>query len=107
MYDSLIGVDLMKKLGMRIDFSAEKVYTGSCAKSVNHELEGELLDVSADEQGPLLTYSDNNSNAPTVDNAETTWNVVTCEHGWLQGEEGRAFKMIIARRLAPPSLELL
>lgn len=78
-YDGLIGIDLMKKLGMRIDFTTDNVYIGDSTVSLNHELDSELLSVNTDELGPL-TYSNGNNNTPTLGSSEITWNVVTCEN---------------------------
>ena len=82
-YDGLIAVDLMKKLGMRIDFSTKNVYVGNNIISVRNTIEGKSLGTDEEEPDQLTDSSPitaTTGNALTLSSNENICNVVTCEN---------------------------
>lgn len=75
-YDGLMGVDLLKRLGLTIDFSTGNMYVREV--QVRHRPDKSLPATDSVGQGPL-PYSANGNNNLGKANSNDTWCVHTCE----------------------------
>lgn len=75
-YDGLLGVDLLKKLGVKIDFASGDIYAEGVALNAKHESENEEPSAGKAKHGQL-TFPAGNNISPTLTSTKRTWCVLT------------------------------
>ena len=74
-----LGVDLLKRLGMKVDFETGDVYVGNGINSTTPGFQRDTSDADTDRHGRLIMTSDDDVNSVNAMNTNT-WCVVTCEN---------------------------